>query len=146
VLEMPTVLLNASIHSFHHILCHSTKSSLVYAYRGLWDPIVYLSGTVHQHTSVVNCMRYCNVSLVKASQLRLPTTVVKIQVKQSRYTPWRRLGGEEVFLLLILDLGSRWGWVVSVTPRPRFYPRGKDPRYPLYRRLGGPQSWSGHRD
>jgi hypothetical protein len=26
------------------------------------------------------------------------------------------------------------------------YPRGNDPRYPLYRRLGGPQSRSGHRD
>jgi hypothetical protein len=25
------------------------------------------------------------------------------------------------------------------------YPRGKDPRYPLYRRLGGPQSRSGHK-
>jgi hypothetical protein len=25
------------------------------------------------------------------------------------------------------------------------YPRGKDPRYPLLRRLGGPQSWSGHK-
>jgi hypothetical protein len=25
------------------------------------------------------------------------------------------------------------------------YPRGKDPRYPLDRRLGGPQSWSRHR-
>jgi hypothetical protein len=31
----------------------------------------------------------------------------------------------------------RWGWVVSTTPRP-FYPR-----YPLYRRLGGPQDRSG---
>jgi hypothetical protein len=25
------------------------------------------------------------------------------------------------------------------------YPRGKDPRFPLYRRLGWPQSRSGHR-
>jgi hypothetical protein len=25
------------------------------------------------------------------------------------------------------------------------YSQGKDPRYPLYRRLGGPQSRSGHR-
>jgi hypothetical protein len=25
------------------------------------------------------------------------------------------------------------------------YPRGNEPRYPLYRRLGGPQSRSGHR-
>jgi hypothetical protein len=61
------------------------------------------------------------------------------KAKQSRYTPWWRLGGEELYLLPILDLGTRWGWVVSVTPRPRFYPRGKDPRYPSYRRLGGPK-------
>jgi hypothetical protein len=26
------------------------------------------------------------------------------------------------------------------------YPRGKEPRYPLYRRLGGPQSRSGRTD
>jgi hypothetical protein len=36
--------------------------------------------------------------------------------------------------------GGEWS-----ASRPRFYPRGKDPWYPLYRRLGGPQSWSGHR-
>jgi hypothetical protein len=35
--------------------------------------------------------------------------------------------------------------VVSVTPRPRFSPGKGLPRYPLYRRLGGPQSQSGHR-
>jgi hypothetical protein len=29
-------------------------------------------------------------------------------------------GRENVQLLLIHDLGTRWGWVVSVTPRPRF--------------------------
>jgi hypothetical protein len=42
----------------------------------------------------------------------------------------------------ILDLGTRWRWVVSFTPRP-LYPQGKSPRYPLDRRLGGPQSRSG---
>jgi hypothetical protein len=31
------------------------------------------------------------------------------KANQSRYTPWWRLGGEEVQLLLILDLGTRWG-------------------------------------
>jgi hypothetical protein len=31
--------------------------------------------------------------------------------------------------------------LVSFTPRP-LYPRGRSPRYPLYRRLGGPQSRS----
>jgi hypothetical protein len=41
----------------------------------------------------------------------------------------------------ILDLGTRWRWVVSFTRRP-LYPRGKSPRYSLDRRLGGPQSRS----
>ena len=39
------------------------------------------------------------------------------------------------------DHGTRWGWGVSVTPRPLFTP-GKT-RYPLYRRLSGPQGRSG---
>jgi hypothetical protein len=43
----------------------------------------------------------------------------------------------------ILDLGTRWRWVVSFTPRP-VYSRGNSPRYPLDRRLGRPQSWFGH--
>jgi hypothetical protein len=43
-----------------------------------------------------------------------------------------------------LDLGTSWRWVVSFTPRP-LYPRGKGPRYPLDRRLSGPQSQSGRR-
>jgi hypothetical protein len=44
----------------------------------------------------------------------------------------------------ILDLGTSWRWVVSFTPRP-IYLRGKSPRYPLDRRLSGPQNRSGER-
>jgi hypothetical protein len=47
-----------------------------------------------------------------------------IKLKLSHYTPWKRLQGEEV-QLLILDLGTRSGRVVSVTARPRFSPREK---------------------
>jgi hypothetical protein len=32
-----------------------------------------------------------------------------VKVKLSRYTPWWRLGREEVLLLPILNLGTRWG-------------------------------------
>jgi hypothetical protein len=39
--------------------------------------------------------------------------------------------------LIIRDLGARRGWVLSTTPRPLYT------RYPLYRRLGGPQGRSG---
>jgi len=42
----------------------------------------------------------------------------------------------------ILNLGTRWRWVVSFAPQP-LYPQGKSPRFPLVRRLGGPQSRSG---
>jgi hypothetical protein len=39
----------------------------------------------------------------------------------------------------ILDLGTRWRFVVSLTPRP-LYSQGKSPRYPLDRRPGGPHN------
>jgi hypothetical protein len=41
--------------------------------------------------------------------------------------PWRHMGGEKVLLLLILNLGTRWGWVVRATPRPRFTPGERTP-------------------
>ena len=43
--------------------------------------------------------------------------------------------------LLLHDLGTRRGWVVSSTPRPLFTP-GKDP-VPIVREAGGPQGRSG---
>jgi hypothetical protein len=43
----------------------------------------------------------------------------------------------------ILDLSTRWRWVVSFI-RWLLYPQGKSPWYPLDRRLGRPQSQSGH--
>jgi hypothetical protein len=49
------------------------------------------------------------------------------KVKWSRYTPWWRLGWEEVQFLLILNFSIRWGWVVSITPRPRFTPGERTP-------------------
>jgi hypothetical protein len=42
----------------------------------------------------------------------------------------------------ILDLGTRWRWVVNFTPRP-LYPQGKSLWYTLNRRLGGPKRGSG---
>jgi hypothetical protein len=50
-----------------------------------------------------------------------------LKLKLSLYTPRRRLWGEEVQIILILDLSTRWGWVVSVTPWPGFSPRERTP-------------------
>jgi hypothetical protein len=54
--------------------------------------------------------------------------------------PWRRMGDWRCSST-ILDLGTRWRWVVSFTPAT--LPLGKEPPYPLDGRLGGPQSWYG---
>jgi hypothetical protein len=68
-----------------------------------------------------------------------------VLLKQSRYTPWRRLGERRysfhTFSTLALD-GGEWS---ALFPGRALAP-GKDRRYPLYRRLGGPQSRSGHRE
>jgi hypothetical protein len=56
-------------------------------------------------------------------------------------TPRRRMR-EWRYSSIIPDLGTRWRWVVSFTSQP-LWPRGKCPRYPLDRRLGGPQNRSG---
>jgi hypothetical protein len=55
------------------------------------------------------------------------------------------LGGKGAQLVLILDLGARWGRVWSASRPGRALAWGKDPRYPLHKRLGGPQSRSGQR-
>jgi hypothetical protein len=40
--------------------------------------------------------------------------IKKKKVKLSHYTPWTRLGREDLYLLLIIDLGIKWGeWSAS---------------------------------
>ena len=67
----------------------------------------------------------------------------KVKVKVTLVQPLRLCTGRTAhrgsrgIALLFLDHVTIWGWGVSVTPRPLFT------RYPLYRRLGGPQGRSG---
>jgi hypothetical protein len=51
-----------------------------------------------------------------------PTGQWKVKVKSSYNRPRRAQRGSRGTALLILDLGGRRGWVVSITPRP-LYPR-----------------------
>jgi hypothetical protein len=67
----------------------------------------------------------------KCKAVPLRNAVAKGERKYSSYS----------FLTSALD-GGEW----SVTPRPLFTPgKVKNPRYLLDRKLGRPQSWSGHR-
>jgi hypothetical protein len=54
----------------------------------------------------------------------------RLKVKRGKCVPLHAMkapGGEEEKLLLILNLGTRWGWVVSITPRPPFTPGERTP-------------------
>ena len=46
--------------------------------------------------------------------------------------------------LLILNIGTRWRWMVGFTPRLLSPPPRKDPRFPLSGMLGAPQNQSWH--
>jgi hypothetical protein len=71
--------------------------------------------------------------------------ICKKKVKQSNNTSMETQGRDDVQLLLIHDLGTRWGWVVSVTPRPRFSP-GEGPPVPIVQETGwGPEPVWTHR-
>jgi hypothetical protein len=68
----------------------------------------------------------------------------KSKVKTSRYChsgdKWEKKYSTYSFLTSALDgVSSQRHALVAL------YPRGKDPRFPFDRRLGGPQSWYGHR-
>ena len=63
------------------------------------------------------------------------------KVKWSRHRPSVAQRVVSVITLLFHDRGTRRWWVVSSTPRPHF--NLEKNQYPFYRRLGGPQGWSG---
>jgi hypothetical protein len=73
---------------------------------------------------------------------------VRFYISNSRNVlHWRRRAmkgyeGVEIQLHGFFKLGSRWRWAVSFTSRP-LYPRRKILRYPLNKKLAGPQSRSG---
>jgi hypothetical protein len=46
----------------------------------------------------------------------------KVKAKASLSTPWRHIAGSRGIAPLILNLGTRWRWVVCFTPLP-LYPR-----------------------
>jgi hypothetical protein len=69
--------------------------------------------------------------------------MLKLKLNLSHYTPWRSLG-ERMYSSYSFSVSAVDGSSQSYA-QAALSPRGKDPTYPLDRRLGGPQSWSGHR-
>jgi hypothetical protein len=96
--------------------------------------------------SDLNFGLYCFVYLSELESWSLEKTEHSLPLQSVSYTQ----KGKAVPLHAMEALGGRGG-IAPTHSRPRqlhapaaLYPRGKDPRYPLDRRLGGPQSRSGH--
>jgi hypothetical protein len=89
---------------------------------------MYLNTLFFQYISYLS-LQYNHTAWDCGSTKCLPVdgSAKNSNVKVSSYTPWRRLGWEEVQLLLILNLSTRWGWVVSIMPQPRSTPRERTP-------------------
>jgi hypothetical protein len=68
---------------------------------------------------------------------------VKLSLCLTKHHAMKSYWGSGGIAPRILDLGTRWRRVVSFTPWP-LYPQGNSHWDPLDRRLGGPQSRSGH--
>jgi hypothetical protein len=75
---------------------------------------IQLSGL---HSNLIPSKCEVGVLIIKPQCLVNVYCVKSKQVKLSCY-----MGREEVCLLLILNLGTRWEWVVSVMPQLRFTP------------------------
>jgi hypothetical protein len=88
----------------------------------------YLARPIYTRNQVSAKKRGCGTSPLRGPRTTGNTHTLSAwcngqAIKQSSpATPLKRQRGEEVQLFLILDLGTWWGWVVSVTPRPRFTP------------------------
>ena len=75
-------------------------------------------------------------------------------VREKVWGDWRKLHNRELLWSVLFTnycggqsctrcLTSALGWSGWLTPRPGRFTPGKQSRYPLYRRLGGPQDRSG---
>jgi hypothetical protein len=84
--------------------------------------------------------------ILKTPAIKSPLNycILTHKVKQSHNTPMGKQGGG-----CIAPTRSRSRHYMGVSGQRHvpaaLYPRGNDPRYPLYRRLGELQSWSGYR-
>jgi hypothetical protein len=95
----------------------SSPSSAVNRSHGIeWFATVLVDLSVHTRQQTPR------VSATRAQAVLTHIDKSRLKLHQSHYTLWRRLGRRGGISPIILDLGTRWGWVVSITLLPRFSP------------------------
>jgi hypothetical protein len=84
--------------------------------------------------NVCVCVCVC-VYIYKIKEVKLSKCLINYALCYEDILEW-------MYSSTILDLGTKWRWVVSFTSRPH-YSRRKIPQHPLDRMVGGPQVRSG---
>jgi hypothetical protein len=111
-------------HEMGHVQYYLQYKHQPKVYKRGANPGIVSHDMEHDHSK---CMRIRESDVIilniRCDDTSYPAKI-KPKIKLSHHTSWRRLGGEKVWLLLILGVGTRWGeWSASA-----LYPRVKDPR------------------
>jgi len=88
------------------------------------------------HRNISRCFKHVYTNPPSPRSFHVTLSSIEVNVKVMR--AYGRIRGMDP---LIPKPGARWKCVVNITPRPLYHRLSL--RYPLYRRLCGPQSLSG---
>jgi hypothetical protein len=105
-------------------MSHHAHAHITYVAQISSNKLTKLKYSTRPYTSVVT-YKLPTTSMKSALHKNEAWEKQKSKVKLASYTPWKALGGRG--RTAPLNLGTRRGWVVSITPRPRFTPAERAP-------------------
>jgi predicted DCC family thiol-disulfide oxidoreductase YuxK len=120
----------------HHITktwVHSQKIFTRSSNKGIMKSWQIFTFSIWSTKSTIVSQAFCFHYMLQAQHVK-DTAVCVTAMKAYREST--------AIVTIILNLATRWGWMVNFMPWP-LYLWGKTPWYPLNRRLGVPQSWRG---
>jgi hypothetical protein len=143
-LPHPSHFLTHNHSGTHRYISHKhthTMRLYIYEYTSSVSQPFTRAGTL-RHDPIISRLKKRAVECAHARVLCMYVCMYVWKVKSlcsTKHHAMKTYWGSGGIALRLLDLGTRWRWVVRFTPRP-LYPQGKSPWYPLDRGLGGPQS------
>jgi hypothetical protein len=103
---------------------------LLFAKPGLKKMSIWNGRLMHVVTSCLLATEYVTTQ-ARWEHYQIQYSATYVRLSSSTTHLWRRREGEDIQLLLIHDLRTRWGWVARVTLRQLFDPRRGQRVFPL---------------
>ena len=136
-MSVPTYILHYMIIKF---LVLSTLRTF-YHMCSLWKD----NQPIHRHNNVFILGLCLKIMLCSSSKTKIFWQLSKVKGEKVKVfcALHKGIWGSLLIGAFILNFGTRWKWVVSLTPWLLLYALVNEPGYPLNRRLGGLQSRPG---